>query len=180
MKKLIILMAVIFAVNLEAQTDNLTKVYCDKNKSTITYSMNHPLHSWTGVNSDITSLILTNDDRSVINQVAVIAKIASFDSDNANRDSHTIEVTEALLYPNITFESDTIIQKNDSLYVMGRLMFHGIEKGINFTVSKSYKKHKLIVDGGFVVKMTDFDIEPPSLMAIETDDEIKIDFHMVY
>lgn len=153
MKNIFLLISVLVAYTLTAQTNDFKKVYCDKNESTITYSMNHPLHAWTGINNKVTSVILIRSDNETINQVAVIAKIAEFDSDNANRDSHTIEVTEALLYPNISFQSDTIYETNDSLFVSGNLTFHNISKRVKFNASEKLKKHKLFVDGGFVVKM---------------------------
>ncbi len=179
-KKIIILSFVLISINCKAQNAKLIKVYCDKAKSSITYSMNHPLHSWTGVNHDVTSLILTDKNKTIVKQVAVVVKISGFDSDNANRDSHTMEVTEALIYPNITFQSDSITQENNKLLVTGKIKFHGVERKLSFTANEKKVKKKLIITGGFTVKMTDFNIEPPSLMAMKTDDAIKITFNTVY
>ena len=102
MKKSVILMIImLMVINVFAQ--NKVKVNCIKEESSITYAMNHPLHAWTGESKDINSIILTDDARSAIFQVAVSAKVSTFDSKNANRDSHMMEVTEALKFPNVTF-----------------------------------------------------------------------------
>jgi polyisoprenoid-binding protein YceI len=89
-------------------------------------------------------------------------------------------VAEAIKYPNITFNSKSIKQEGNKLSVEGTLNFHGVNKDIAFVAEKTGDKNKIQVTGGFEIKMTDFKIDPPSLMAIATDDEIKIKFSIVY
>jgi hypothetical protein len=64
----------------------------DKKKSTITYSMNHVLHAWDAVSSDVNGVVQLKADGN-IEKVAIVAKISSFDSKSSNRDAHTLEVT---------------------------------------------------------------------------------------
>ncbi len=156
------------------------KIFCNKSKSSITYSMKHPLHAWTAVSKEVTSVIITDAKHESISQVAVSLKIASFDSKNANRDSHTIEVTEALKFPLITFSSSKIEQNGNQLKVKGILNFHNVNKEISFDAYSKSNKGKLRVTGGFAVQMTDFGIEPPTLMAIATEDNINIEFDIEY
>jgi len=181
MNKILLFVAIVLlGTSAIAQTTTPVKVKCDQKLSTITYSMNHMLHAWTGVSNDVTSIILTDENKSVISQVAVSVKIASFDSQNANRDSHTIEATEALKYPNITFASTTIKPEGDKLKVTGTLTFHSVNQPISFEALKKMNKNKAEITGEFSVKMTQFKIDPPSLMGIATDDEIKIAFKIIY
>lgn len=161
-----------------AQID--TKVYNDKKKSEITYTMSHPLHEWTGESDAVTSVIMVDADRNNISQVAVTAKISSFDSKNANRDSHMIEVTDAIKYPSVTFASKSITKDGNTLKVRGNLTFHGITKSIAFDAQVKKSGDQLTVTGGFPVKMTDYKIDPPSLLGIPTKDEFKIDFKVVF
>ena len=156
------------------------KVFCDKNASVISYSMNHPLHAWTGDCRDVTSIILTDANRSTITNVAVSVKISSFDSQNANRDSHVMETTEALTYPAINFTSNSIKQENEKLYVTGILTFHGVSQAISFEAEKKIIQNKAEISGNFVLKMTQFNITPPSLMGLATDDDFKISFRILY
>jgi len=181
MKKIIIVFALaLLSIFAYSQDKSEIKIYGDKNLSTITYSMNHPMHSWTGESKDVTSIIVTNENKSIIKQVAVSVKIASFDSKNANRDSHTMEVTEALKYPNVTFTSTSIIQNGDKLSVVGTLNFHGIKQTIKFEAEKKIVNNKIEVTGNFIAKMSQFNIKPPSLMLMATDDDIKISFKAEY
>ena len=177
MKNLILVIALTFVNTL---TKAQVKIYSDKELSTISYYMHHPMHEWTGLSKEATSIILTDDKRSTITKVVVSVKIASFDSKNANRDSHVIEATEGILYPAITFSSDTIIQKENNLEVKGTIVFHGLSKRISFTADKKNTKNRVEITGSFPLKMTDFKIEPPSLLGIATTDEFKISFDMFY
>lgn len=163
-----------------AQQPQQTKTFADKTKSSITYSMNHPLHSWEGVSREINSVILTDASKNVITQAAVSVKISSFDSQNANRDSHCIEVTEAIKFPNISFSSTSIKQNSNMLDISGKLTFHGVTKEITLTAERKTVNNQLQISGSFSVNMTDYNIDPPSLMALKTDEIIKLNFTLVY
>ncbi len=142
--------------------------------------MSHFLHFCTAENKNITSVILCEEQKQNISQVAGSAKIASFDSQNANRDSHTIEVTEGLKYPNITFQSSSIEQKGQKLLVAGTLNFHEFGMQITFTALRKQIKDKIKMIGSFTITMTEFNIEHPSLMGIATEDHIAIAFDIFY
>ena len=163
-----------------AQKLKLKKLYADKNKSDITYTMNHPLHTWTGVSNNILSVMLLDTSNMEINELAVVVKIASFNSKNSNRDSNTIEVTEALKYPNVSLSSNSIYQYKDRLTVKGTLKFHGISKEIIFDAQKEIIKDEIKVTGNFIILMTDFKIKPPKLLGIVTDKDIKLSFTVFY
>lgn len=163
------------------QSAQKVKVMADKSLSTISYDMSHPMHDWTGVSSSLRSAIVCLPNKDSIAQVAVVVKIASFDSDNSNRDSHAMEVTEALKYPNISFASTNVkYTARDTMTVAGKLTFHGVTHNISFTAIKSAKNKKANITGAFELKMTDYGIEPPTLLGIATDDEFKIHFNMFY
>jgi polyisoprenoid-binding protein YceI len=182
MKRQIIFIGIMIVFNtlIKAQETSPIKLYCDKKQSTISYSMNHPLHSWTGESTDITSVIVTDENRNIINQVAVLVKISSFDSKNANRDSHAMEVTEALKYPSLSFTSTSIKQVGNKLAVSGILNFHGINQLISFEAEKNTINSKAQVRGSFNIKMTQFKIDPPTLLGLATDDDIKVSFNLIY
>ena len=151
------------------------------NLSTISYDMSHPFHDWTGKSNTLNSAIICLPNKDSISQVAVSVKISSFDSENSNRDSHVIEVTEALKFPTVSFISSEIqYNTKNSLNIKGKLTFHGISKIISFTASKNIKDKIANITGEFNLKMTDFGITPPTLMGISTQDEFKIKFNMFF
>ncbi len=180
MKNILLIFGILLFTGISNAQETPQKIFCDKSKSSITYSMRHPLHAWDGVSKEITSVILTDSKREKISQVAVSVKIASFDSKNANRDSHTMEVTEALKFPSITFSSTSIEQNGSELKIKGTLSFHGFKKEITIDANSKIEKGKLRVNGKFIVLMSEFGIDPPTLMAMATDDDIHIEFDVLY
>ena len=168
------------ASSVAAQEVGIVKVFADKKVSSITYTMRHPLHTWDGTSKEVNSVILTNADKSVITQVAVSVKLGSFDSKNANRDSHMIEVAEGLKYPIISFSSTSIQTQGDVLLVKGNVSFHGVTQPITFEAKRKTTGSNLEVSGAFTLKMTQFKIEPPSLLGVAADDVLKLKFKVVY
>jgi polyisoprenoid-binding protein YceI len=181
MKHIVLFLLIFFqAIISESQETSAIRTMADRKQSSITYSMRHPLHAWTGVSREVSSVIISEGEKSNIKQVAVSARVATFDSKNANRDSHMLEVLEALKYPNITFSGNVVSRLEETLEVRGELTFHGITKPLSFEVTAIYKGGKLEVNGGFTVELSDFDISRPTLMGIPTNEEIRIEFVMVY
>ncbi len=180
MKNRILALLLLISGSLAAQNPVSVKLVCDKTQSNITYAMNHPLHAWTGECREVNSIILMDEKQENMLQVAVSAKLSTFDSKNANRDSHMMEVTEALKYPNATFSSKEVKLDGANFEAIGTLMFHGVGQPIIIKGNISKGGNKAEVTGEFTLKMTQFKIDPPSLMGISTDDEFKLTFKVVY
>lgn len=180
MKKLIFVGAACFFSVFTVATTSSRKILANKSESTISYAMSHPMHSWEGECNDVAAVIVYDDTKKQIEQVAVVARVDCFDSGNSNRDSHAIEVLEGLKYPKITFISNEILTEGNQLSVKGNLTFHGITKSIRFKVNKTEKDNKIIVDGFFNTLLTVYEIERPSLLGIETDDNVNVKFKIVF
>ncbi len=156
-------------------------IKADKAKSYLTYKAVHSLHAWEGKNTNTDCLIIYNTESSTVEKVAVSAKVADFDSGNSSRDSHAIEVLDAIKYPKITFVSTKIAAAGkDNFRVTGDLTFHNITKTISFDAKQTKTSSKLIAEGKFTVLMTDYKIERPTLMFIPTNDEMDISLYMVF
>jgi polyisoprenoid-binding protein YceI len=157
------------------------KLMADKTVSTITYSAKHPLHKWDGVSHDVNCAIIYNDETKQPETVAVSLKVASFDSDNNNRDSHAIEVLEGLKYPNVTFvSSDVKAGDNGTITAKGTLTFHGVAKPATLQATRKDAGGKMTLTGEFPVNMSDHNIERPSLMGLKTEDAMVLRFNVVF
>ncbi len=157
------------------------KLMADKTLSTVTYSAKHPLHKWDGVSKDVNAAMIYNDETKQPETVAVSIKVASFDSDNNNRDSHAIEVLDGLKYPNVTFvSSDIKTGENGALTAKGTLTFHGVAKPATLQATRKDAGGKLTITGEFPVNMTDHNIERPSLMGLKTEDAMILRFNVVF
>ncbi|MFN5761259.1 MAG: YceI family protein [Sphingobacteriales bacterium] len=157
-----------------------TKLRANKQESTISYTMKHALHEWTGVSKDV-NCIMETDANGTAQKVAVVVKVSSFDSKNSNRDSHMIEVTEGLSFPNITFSSSSITPNGQGKYkVAGKLSFHGVEKPVEFMMTEEKKDNKRFFNGSFQILIEDYKIERPSLMFVKTDNEVIIKMNVAF
>ncbi len=157
------------------------KIMADRRASTVSYAMHHSIHAWEAVSHDVNCAMNYNDETKRIENVAVSIKVASFDSGNANRDSHGLEVMEALKYPNVTFVSQAIQPEADGkLTIKGTLTFHGMAKPIVIQATRKDTPDQLTVDGGFDISLTAYNVERPSLLGIKTDDTVKMTFAIVF
>lgn len=167
-------------VSFTTKSDNNIKVVAEKRDSRVSYNMRHPMHSWEGVCKDVNAILLLNSSTRTIEQVAVSIKVDAFNSGNPNRDSHALEVLEALKYPKVTFTGSNIKVSKDILIVEGNLTFHGISKPITIKAFREDFVNKLVIDGEFEVSLTEFKVERPTLIGMKTDDIINLKFQLIF
>ncbi|GAB3513387.1 YceI family protein [Emticicia fontis] len=172
---LILLTIFAFSPNIESR-----KITADKKTSIVTYAMSHPAHDWEGVCKDVNAVIVYDDATKAISQVAVSLKVEAFDSGNANRDSHAIEVMEGLKYPKVTFTSNKIKNDNNTLTADGNLTFHGVTKPVTITVTRTDSDKRVALDGKFDILLSQFQVERPSLFGVKTKDEVKLSFKVFF
>jgi polyisoprenoid-binding protein YceI len=157
-----------------------SKILADQKQSTVSYDMEHPLHQWTGVSKKASCVILFNRELSTITSVAVSIPLNSFDSKNSNRDSHGLEVLEAIQFPNVKFSASSITQEQDELTITGNLTFHNKTKLVTVKAKRTNLKNEILIDGNFLVNLNDYEIPVPSLMGLKTKEEITIHLHFVF
>ena len=116
----------------------------------------------------------------MLEAVAVIITVRSCDSGNSNRDSHALEALEALKFPNVTFSANQIQETNNQLSIKGNLTFHGVTKPIEIMAKKTIADKNLKVEGKFEINMKDYGVEPPGLMGIRANENINLNFNMVF
>ena len=144
-----------------------------KDESSVTYRLSHLLHTIEAVSKDVTYRIEIDALKKEIKSVSAQVDVTTFDSGNSNRDSHAMEVIDAITYPNAAFSSTSIIQRGDSLTVAGKLIFHGITKDVVLLGVTKWSQNKLEVQGGFAISLTAFQVERPSLLMVPVKDELQ-------
>ena len=146
--------------------------------SKISYSANHILHPWIGINTNVKGVMVVSPKTNDLKQIAVLARVQDFDSKNEGRDAHALEVLESLSFPDVRFYSNFIEQKKDSLFIHGQLDFHGVLKNTTIVGIKKTVEDQLILSGNFEIKPTDFQIKLPSFMMVKMDDLLKFEFEL--
>lgn len=177
MKSIFLLLIGTLAVtNGYAQTK---QIRADKSRSSISYTMKHALHEWTGISREVACAAET-DAADRITRVAATVRVKSFDSQNSNRDAHMLEVTDALSHPNITFSSTNVTPEAEGYLVKGNLTFHGVSRPFEAKVRETKKEGRRIITGRFIFLLEDFRIERPTLMLVKTDNEVVVEFEFVF
>ena len=168
----------IFFMGVLMLTAQEQKYQLNTEKSKITYSANHILHPWKGVNTKVKGVLVLNTNNQEIKEMAVLAFVQDFDSKNDGRDAHALEVLESLSYPEVRFYSDLIEQKKDSLFIHGQLDFHGVNKNITIVCANKFVENQFVLNGNFEIKPTDYKIQLPSFMMVKMDDFLKFEFEL--
>jgi polyisoprenoid-binding protein YceI len=173
-KNYFLLLAILFLVTVtKAQTK---KIQADKKESSVTYQMTHPLHEIEATSKDIGCWVDLDPAKKEITHAYVQIDVTTFNSGNSNRDSHAMEVIDAISYPKVKFSSTSITQNGDKLKITGKLTFHGITKEITFDALPKWESNKVNVTGNFVISLTEFKVERPSLLMIPVKDELRFSF----
>ena len=146
-------------------------------ESNINYSAKHVLHAWEGVNDNIKGVIIYDGS---VSTIAIAAKVVDFDSGNSGRDSHSLEVLEALKFPNIKFYSDKVNSEGNAIIFEGEIEFHGEKKPIKVLASVQESDENIKIDGKFQIIPTEFSVTLPSFMLIEMEDYLNISFSLQF
>jgi polyisoprenoid-binding protein YceI len=151
-----------------------------KPSSTVGYTLVHPLHTVQGISNQVSSQLMLSENGIQIKRVNVSIPVQSFDSGNRRRDRDMLKVTEADRYPEVTFVSSDIVEQNGALAVTGQLSFHGVTREIKFTAQQVRQGEELVVEGGFVISLEEYNIERPSIFTMKVKDDLQVSFRMVY
>ena len=156
----------------------VVKYQAIKGESKITYFLKHPFHQVEGSTRLFDCTVELGFD-TLQAKITVKAPLAAFNSGSSNRDSHTLEMLDAFKYPFVEFVSDSVRHDSLDFRVFGQLNFHGVKKPVNFPVEWWLKDGKTHVEGEFKVKLSDHQVNRPSLMLIPTENVMRIKVHVV-
>ena len=174
---IVILFAIAYVVPALAQVRHLTQ---KKDESSMTYRMVHPLHKIEATSKDVVYDLEADPVTKEFKRVSGSVDVTTFDSGNSNRDSHAMEVIDAIDYPEARFDGTGFTRKGDSLYIAGKVTLHGVTRDIVAGAVTHWTEGKLEVDGSFVLSLEAFKIERPSLLMIPVEDTLSFSFVAVF
>ena len=175
MKKLLLGVLVSFALGAQAAENQWVL-----QESTITYHVSHPLHQTEGVSHAARGKGFCHAGQC---DFLIAVPVKSFDSGDSNRDLHMIQVTRGAEFPLVqvrthlpesaaglpTVNADLAIefagQKMEYKQVPFQLAIHGNEAKLS---------------GIIPMTLTDFKIDPPSLLTLPVKNEVPIRVEMTW
>lgn len=128
---------------------------------------------------EITSKLTINGDIESINGTLSIDSL-SLKSSKSDRDEHMYKVLHVEGYPTITFDIKNIIKAQDGYQINGTLTLNGVSKDISSQALIVSENNTVNIEGGFNIKLSDFGIEPPTLLFLTVRDQIDIAYNLTY
>jgi hypothetical protein len=148
--------------------------------STLTYHVSHPLHQVDGVSHGAKGKGVCQAGEC---NFLIAAPVKSFDSGDSNRDLHMLQVTRGAQFPMIVvrtqFPQDAIA--SGTIHADLEVQFAGQTahyKGVAFQLANQGGDMKL--SGTIPATLTDFKIEPPSLLAMPIKNDIPVRIEMTW
>jgi hypothetical protein len=143
-------------------------------RSTLTYHISHPLHDADGVSHAARGKGIC--DAGTCNFL-VAAPVKSFDSGNSNRDLHMLEVVRGAEFPMIIvrFSLPESALTSAALHTDLEIQFAGQRAEYRrVPFQRAAKGSEIEVTGTIPLKLSDFKITPPSLLAMPIKNEVPV------
>jgi hypothetical protein len=146
-------------------------------QSTLSYHVSHPLHQVDGVSHAARGKGVCHDGQC---DFLIAVPVKSFDSGDSNRDLHMVQVTRGAQYPMVTVRTRlpesmagaSEISLDCDVEFAGQTAHY---QDVQFQVSAQGNEKK--ITGTIPSKLTDFKIDPPTLltMPIKNDIPVKVE-----
>jgi len=174
-KKLLPLFLVLSASNLLAADHTWVL-----KESTLSYHVSHPLHQTDGVSHAARGKGVCHDGQC---EFLIAVPVKTFDSGDSNRDLHMIQVTRGAEFPMVTVRTrlPEAASASASIKAYLEIQFAGQTahyQQITFEVTSQGNDKK--ITGTIPATLTDFKIDPPSLLTMPVKNEIPIRVEMTW
>lgn len=173
-------MLLVLLVSVSLAFGQVRKIVSAKNESQITYGITHPLHEIEALSKDAYCDVYADPATHEIKHAYVKVQVTTFNSGNSNRDSHAMEVIDAISYPEAKFTSTAIVAKGDELIISGKMTFHGITRDETIIAKAVWADETLTVNGSFALSLTAYKVERPALLMVPVNDDLRFKFTEVF
>lgn len=143
-------------------------------QSTLTYHVSHPLHQTEGVSHAARGKGICHDGQC---DFLIAVPVKTFDSGDSNRDLHMIQVTRGAEYPMVTVRTHLPESASTSATVKAdiEIQFAGQTAHypqVSFVLVTQGNETR--ITGTIPATLTDFKIDPPSLLTLPVKNEIPV------
>lgn len=143
-------------------------------QGTLTYHVSHPLHQSEGVSHDVRGKGICHAGEC---DFLIAVPVKSFNSGDSNRDLHMLQVTRGAEFPMVTVRtklpesaaSSTTLQADLEIKFAGQTVQY---KQVSLQLTPEGKQ--MHVTGTIPATLSDFKIDPPSLLTIPVKNELPI------
>lgn len=148
--------------------------------STLTYHVSHPLHESEGVSHAARGKGICHEGQC---QFLIAVPVKTFDSGDTNRDLHMIQVTHGAEFPMVTVRTTlpesaaggSSIKEDLEIQFAGQTAHYS---QVPFELAKQGKD--MHITGTISTTLSDFKIDPPSLLTMPVKNEIPVHVDMIW
>jgi hypothetical protein len=149
-------------------------------QSTLTYHVSHPLHQSEGTSHAAKGKGVCRTGQC---DFLIAVPVKSFDSGDSNRDLHMIQAVRGAQYPLVTVRTRVPEDAlgSASIHADLEVQFAGQTvqyKQVPFQLEKQSRQIRII--GTIPATLSDFKIDPPSLLAIPVKNEMPVRIDMIW
>ena len=149
-------------------------------QSTLTYHVSHPLHNTDGVSHMAKGKGVCHAGQC---DFLIAVPVKSFDSGDSNRDLHMLQVTRGGQFPLVSVRtqlpesasSSTTIHADLEIQFAGQTVSY---KQVAFQLATKGKEIR--ISGTIPATLSDFKIDPPSLLAVPVKNEMPVRVDMTW
>jgi hypothetical protein len=149
-------------------------------QSTLTYHVSHPLHQSEGVSHAARGKGICHEGQC---DFLIAVPVKTFDSGDSNRDLHMVQVTRGAEFPMVTVRTKLPESVSASATIKADLevQFAGQTahyQQVTFEVVKQGDETR--ISGTIPTTLTDFKIDPPSLLTLPVKNEMPVRVEMTW
>ncbi len=149
-------------------------------QSTLTYHVSHPLHQSEGVSHAARGKGVCHAGQC---EFLIAVPVKSFDSGDSNRDLHMLQVTRGAEFPMVTVRTrlpeaasaSTTVHADLEIQFAGQAAHY---KEVSFQLVTQGTETK--ISGTIPATLSDFKIDPPSLLTLPVKNEIPVRVEMTW
>jgi hypothetical protein len=149
-------------------------------QSTLTYHVSHPLHQVEGASHAAKGKAVCQAGQC---DFLIAAPVKSFDSGDSNRDLHMLQATRGGQYPIITVKTHLSedVSSSSTIHPDLEVQFAGqVAKYSQVPFQLTIQGDEARISGTIPSTLSDFKIDPPSLMALPVKNEIPVRVEMTW
>ena len=185
MKTLIQAVITLFVLTFITTSLQAQSTFVLADSSTMSITGTSTLHDWESRVTEFSANIKANiaSETPSFQEFSLTVPVKSIKSEKSKMEKKTYEALKEKDHPNITFDLLNVTSvEDDTVTAAGNLTIAGTTKPI--TIKAAYTtpnetKQNLQLKGAYSLKMTNYNVEPPSVMfgTIKSGDEITIQYN---
>jgi len=149
-------------------------------QSTLTYHVSHPLHQTDGVSHAARGKGVCHAGQC---DFLIAAPVKSFDSGDSNRDLHMLQVTRGAQFPMVSVRTRLPETASASATVHVDLEIQFAGQTVQYKqvlLQLATQGNQIRISGTIPATLSDFKIDPPSLLAVPVKHEIPVRVDMTW